>query len=102
LIYLVSCAIRVEQEEEEEVPSAVDPAIVSAELARQVTENPIFREAVGEMRMFFVNAIVASTPDATNVREEAYKQIKFLDVFVNTLTGYIVRVAARQEEMGLP
>jgi hypothetical protein len=100
LIYLVSCAIRVEQEEEEEVPSAVDPAIASAE--RQVTENPIFREAVGEMRMFFVNAIVASTPDATNVREEAYKQIKFLDVFVNTLTGYIVRVAARQEEMGLP
>jgi hypothetical protein len=87
---------------EEEVPTSVDPAVVSAELARQVTENPIFREAVGEMRMFFVEAIVRSTPAETNVREEAYKQIKFLDVFVNTLTGYIVRVAARQEEMGLP
>jgi hypothetical protein len=87
---------------EEDVPSAVDPAVVSAELARQVTENPIFREAVGEMCMYFVNAIVASTPDATNIREEAYRQIKFLDVFVNTLTGYIERVAARQEEMQLP
>lgn len=32
----------------------------------------------------------------------AYKQIKFLDVFVNTLMGYVEMAAARREEMNLP
>jgi hypothetical protein len=80
----------------------LDPATQRAELARQVTENPIFRDAVETMRGYFVNAIVASTRAETNVREEAYKQIKFLDVFVNTLMGYVEMAAARREEMNLP
>jgi hypothetical protein len=87
---------------DDEQRSPTDPVIERAELARQVTENPIFRDAVETMRGYFVSAIVASTPAETNIREEAYKQIKFLDVFVNTLMAYVEKAAARREEMDLP
>jgi hypothetical protein len=87
---------------DDEPRAPADPVIQRAELARQVTENPIFEDAVETMRGYFVSAIVASTPAETNVREEAYRQIKFLDVFVNTLTGYVEMAAARREEMNLP
>jgi hypothetical protein len=87
---------------DDEPRAPADPVTQRAELARQVTENPVFEEAVESMRMHFVDHIVHTTPDQTNVREEAYKQLRHLQMFLDTLKGWVETAAARREEMNLP
>lgn len=60
-----------------------------AELARQVTENPAFRLAVKDMREAFIAAWLATNEGDQEKRDLAWRHVKFLDVFVGVLNGYI-------------
>lgn len=89
---------------EYEEPGGSRTLLEAAELARQVTENPIFMQAVIDMRTHFINAWLKTSEHDTNIRDQAWRQVKFLGIFLGTLNGYIAAAAtaAPREEMDLP
>ena len=89
---------------EYEEPGDSRTILEMAELARQVTENPIFMQAVIDMRSHFIKAWLNTSEHDTNVRDLSWRHVKFLNIFVGTLQEYIAAAASAvpREEMNLP
>lgn len=69
----------------------MDEHLSRAELARQVLENPVFAEAMDAMKSAFLDRWLSTKDLDTDERERLWKYRKFLDLFEQTLRGYIDR-----------
>ena len=77
-------------------------AVSRAELARQVIENPIFVQAMDDIKGALLEKWLATRDTDIEERERAWKHRKFVDVFEGVLRGYIERGKAARSEIDRP
>jgi len=67
----------------------------TAELARQVIENPAFSMAIEDMRQGMLRQWIETgdTEEGREIREAVWKNSKLLGIFVSVLKGYIERAS---------
>lgn len=78
---------------------APNPVLARAELARQVVENPIFTQAVEEMREELIKEWVEAKDGEHQKKDLLHRLIRMVYVFEGKLRGYIELGKAAQKAM---